>query len=227
MKKLSLLLLIVISVTACNNPENKIIGTWVTYDSYYGIMEIEFKKDFSLIINNYSELENFNNETSGYYTIIDNFLFITKEYETRDTVYNFTFLNDSLILAGGYENFIFKKLKKEKIDIALNKNKLIGQWKFPEYKYNIILTFQDNIVNIKEYDENLNIIGENSYPYEITERYIIFKEIDWENNNIKNFYRYYMYKNYLYNISKNRLILKGFNSENGLMKSMFLMKANN
>ena len=227
MRKIFLLFIILLLITSCNNPEKKIIGTWVNYSSYYGIMEIEFKKDFTLIINNYSGFEDYDNKTLGHYSIIDDFLFITKEYENIDTVYNFSFLNNSLIIDGGYyENSIFKKINKKNRNLTDVKNKLIGQWKLPEYKQNIILTFYDNKVNIIEYDENFNIIGENKYPYEITERYIIFNEIDWENNNINQFYKYYMYRIYLYNINENRLILKGYNPEDGLKTSMFLLKIN-
>jgi hypothetical protein len=226
MKNLWVFLIFVFSLTACsNNQEKAFIGSWVTFDSYYGIMEVEFKKDRTMITKYYSSGKEYENEIKGHYTIIDNILFVTKEYENLDQAYNYFIKNDQLILEGQYnETSIYTRLRKTNRNISEIRKMLTGQWAIPKYNFDFRLIFSGDTVNIKEYDDNLNIIGEETYPYELTERYIVFKDIDWENNSIKRFYRMYMYGLYLYKINNDRLILKGFNPEDGLRKSVFLTK---
>jgi hypothetical protein len=221
-----------------NKPEKALIGSWVTFDDQWGISEIEFKKDFTLVIKYYGSGEDYDYEINGYYTIIDGILFITHDFnnDNTDRAYNYSVLKDRLLLTSNgffyYEHKLYNRVKKTNKSISDIKKMLIGEWAFPEYKdkdkINTIILFSENTVNIREYDDELNFFGEETYPYEITELYIIIKNIHRENNRIKRFYNYYMRDMdndiFLYKINANRLILKSYNSESGLTSSMFLLK---
>jgi len=210
-----------------NNPEKAIIGSWVTFDSYRGISEIEFKKDRTIVETNIIGGEDNHSIVKGNYTFIDGYLFISLEYDNNRN-YNYVFLKDKLILSGSYiDPIIYNKLSKKKNNISVSKNNLIGTWTFPDYMLNITLTFTDSHVNIKEYDRESNLTGEENYPYELTDRYLIINNIDYNNNSssINRFDRRYMRRGiFLYNINKDRLILNTGNGEEGITASMFLMK---
>jgi hypothetical protein len=213
-----------------NKPEKELIGSWVTFDNYYGIVEIEFKKDYTMVTKYYVDWEKYEYESNGYYAIIDGNLFITNKnegYEGYDKAYNYFITKNRLVLSSGdYGNIIYNRIKKTNKTISNPKKLLIGQWRFPEYKSNIRLIFSGNTVIIRKYDDELNILKEEVFSYETTERYIKIKNIDGDDNNeIIILDRYYIHDGaFLYKIDKNTLILKHYNPEVGLRASMFLLK---
>jgi len=228
MKKQSILILITIALlTACApKPENALIGKWQAFDGYYGITQLEFKKDKTITKRFYNGLPDYDSQVNGHYTVIDGVLFISFRYDDRDMGYNYFFYKNHLVLSSGeFGNITYDRVKKTNKTAKDSKKMLIGQWKLPEYDYKVKLTFTEDNLNIKGYDDKFTVIWEENHPYEITERSITIKNIDREKNKDNNFYnRKLRINDYLYTINKDNLILKGYNTESGLISSMFLLK---
>jgi hypothetical protein len=105
---------------------------------------------------------------------------------------------------------------------------VIGTWEGSKYegtmKYE--MNFQpDNTVNIREYNKNNQLVGEENYVYELNEKYIIIQDINRENSFSETFDRALLRGGeYVYKINDKTLIMKSYNSEIGLLVSVFLSK---
>jgi hypothetical protein len=224
MNKRFVLFFVVITFLGCKTKyQNTIIGTWTTLHNYYGIVERTFNDDNTVISKIYNRNDSDTYERTDNYDIVDNILFIKNETYNADETYNFCIIDNKLLLMG-YENEIYTR-KLEDVNMSTLKNYFSGQWTGSRSKiYFDIVFLSDDMVNIKEYDENKNIVGEKIYTYRITEQYFILDGFDDENNFSKEFMRVLYTGNYIYKINSKTLILKGYNSENGVMSSMYLIK---
>jgi len=105
---------------------------------------------------------------------------------------------------------------------------VIGTWEGSKYegtmKYE--MNFQpDNTVNIREYDKNNHLVGEENYVYELNEKYITIQDIYRKNSFSETFDRALLREGgYVYKINDKTLIMKSYNSETGLMVSAFLSR---
>jgi hypothetical protein len=210
-----------------NSSRNSIEGTWNEFSDNYGLVERIFQNDHKVITRNYGCGGNPDYEIIQNYAIIDDILFIEAE------AYNYFIFKNKLFLSRRENSNIYTK-KESNISVFEQKKLLAGQWKesIPDwvekdYIENIFeMEFFDNdIVIIKEYDKNKNIIGENTYPYEITDKYIILKNVNQKNSFSEFMNKYILDKGiYLYKINAKTLILKIFYPESGLFIEMLLRK---
>jgi hypothetical protein len=224
MNKWFVLFFVVITFLGCKTKyQNNIIGTWTTLHSYYGIVERTFNDDNTVISRIYNTHDSRSYERTDNYDIIDNILFIKNETYNADETYNFCIIDNKLLLMG-YENEIYTRKLKD-VDMSTLKNYFSGQWTGSKNNiYYDIIFLSNDMVNIKEYDGNKNIIYEKKYTYRVTEQYFILDGFDDENNFSKRFMRLLYSGNYIYKINSKTLILKGYNSEDGERSSMYLIK---
>ncbi|MDR2600855.1 MAG: hypothetical protein LBC53_00135 [Spirochaetaceae bacterium] len=224
MKKWLVLFFVAITFLGCKTRrQNNIIGTWTTLHSYYGIVERMFNDDNTVISKTYNTHDSNFYERTDNYDIIDNILFIKNETYNADETYNFCIIDNKLLLMG-YEKEIYTRKLKD-TDMSKLRSYFTGQWTGSKNNMHYDLIFLSNdMVNIKEYDENENIIYEKQYAYRITEQYFILDGFDNENNFSKKFMRALYTGNYIYKINSRTLVLKGYNSEDGERSSMYLIK---
>jgi hypothetical protein len=204
MKKLLFVFLAITSMISCSKyPEDKIMGTWVTFDRYDGLKEITFS-DENLKIKQYQYGEDTDNETIRNYKIVDDIIFI-KDYDKDDyfdvrPYYNYSISATKLFLSGYYGMEIFTR-KTEK-NMTKTRNNLIGSWFIILNDKKIELLFGKNNVTIKQYGQDGNIIGENIITYELDEHYLKIENLE---NIIDSFYFYEGLC--LYSINKDTLCL--------------------
>ena len=226
----TLFLLSIICISGCaKDPKNELIGTWVNFNSYFGIVERTFTKDNTVITKFYDA---YDYETVEKYDIIDNILFIDNDYnEVYNEAYSYYITDNKLVLFYSYHTDfagVYERKTGEK-DIGKTKKMVTGKWEGSKYggKLKYEMNFMaDDTVNIREYDEDNHPAGEENYAYELNETYIIIKDIFRENSFSETFYRSLLLGGgeYVYKINDNTLILKSYNSESGLLVSAFLSK---
>jgi hypothetical protein len=204
MEKILFLFLAITSLNGCSKSlEDKIIGTWVTFDKYNGLKEITFS-DKNLKINQYQYGGDSDIEIIRDYKIVDDIVFI-KNYNKNEYYYDFPYYNYSisgtkLFLSGYFGMEIFtRKIERNMTKI---RNNMIGNWFLTLNNKEIELSFSENDVTIIQYSKNGNIIGENIITYELDDHYLKIENLE---NIIEDFY---FYNNLcLYSISKDTLCL--------------------
>jgi hypothetical protein len=198
--------LLVIGVLSCTkSPSEKITGTWEMF-SDYGIIEKTFNGD-TVVTKHYDSWYVYDEQTEKY-NFIDDILFIESD------TYNYYLADNKLFLTWGNRTEIYTR-KTAGRPLSETKKLLIGHWE----GYNIEMIFMDdNTVHINKYDNNMDVIDDGLYAYELNEITIIIKKIDNENNNSKFMYDYLSrYGRYVYKINNKALILKVMHIEDGLL----------
>jgi hypothetical protein len=160
-------------LNSCTNSSQKsIVGTWTMLSDYYGLVEKTFTDDNTVITRHYYGGGNPDYERTEEYVIIDDILFI------EASAFNYHLIDNKLFVSWrGDTNEIYTRKTNEEF-ISENKKFLVGHW--TGYKLEMMF-FGNGTVNIKEYGDK-NIVTEDYYDYEITEKYIILKDIEKENN---------------------------------------------
>jgi hypothetical protein len=218
----------VICISGCTkDPKAKLIGTWVNFNGYFGVVERTFTKENTVITTFYDT----DYEIIEKYDIIDNILFIDNDFnELYNEAYNYYITDNKLVLfSSNYYDLagIYERKTGEK-DIAKIRKMVIGTWEGSKYegtmKYE--MNFQpDNTVNIREYGKNNHLVGEENYEYELNEKYLIIQDIYRKNSFSETFDRALLRGGeYVYKINDKTLIMKSYNSETGLMVSAFLSR---
>jgi len=204
-----------IFLIGCTQPHSeKIKGTWEMFSDNYGIIEKTFN-DETVVTKYYYGWNNPDFEFTENYTFIDNILFI-EAYG-----YNYHFNDNKLFLLGRNEIEIYTKKTTEK-SISEKHKLLTGRWEGDHIE---MIFLDNNTVHINECDDDMNIIVNDIYPYELTEKTIIIKEIEKDNNYSKFMNQYILrFGNYLYKLNDKTLILKVFHPENGLIIQYYLFK---
>jgi len=206
MKKIIIVLIFVLLCSCAQSPQKLIQGTWETSSTYYGIVERTFTGDTVITKYFYGfDGTHYDKEEIEKYTFIDDILYID------DVAYNYFIYKNKLVLLGNIETEIYTKQIAIK-SIAEKRKLLLGHWQGTM----IDMTFlDDGKVIIKENDENMNTIYEETYPYEITDRIIIIKETDKQNGFSKIFNDTILqFGSYLYKVNKETLHLKVNHPEN-------------
>jgi hypothetical protein len=227
-KHRGLILLVAASLTGCaKHPQNGMEGTWYEFNDNYGLIEKTFQNDVIVIERSYGCGGNPDWEEKNYYTIIDNILFIGAE------AYNYSIIENKLFLSRGDNSRIYTK-KENDISVAEQKKLLIGQWKDmaplwmeeDSIDHRREMEFLENdLVVVREYNTRKYSIAEGTYPYEITDKYIIIKDMERENKFSEFMNEYILDKGiYLYKLNSDSLILKIFFPESGLFIEMLLKK---
>jgi hypothetical protein len=187
-KRILLGFLVIVLNSCPRPPEDKITGTWVNFDQYYGLKEITFS-DGNLKIEQYQYGGDSDIEITREYKIVDDIIFIknynTDEYNHDRPYYTYSISGNKLFLSGYFSTEIFTR--KIEINITKKRNNLIGNWSLVLNNKKVGLSFSGNDVTIIQYDENGNISRENTTTYELDEHYLKIENLE---NAIDDFYFY-------------------------------------
>ena len=174
MKKLIIIVLVLIGLNSCSkDPVNKILGTWTTFDPYYGIREITFSKNKMTIkeykLGGYPDVE-----VIREYKIFNNIILV-KNYDYRDYCFDSPYFeyfitDDKLFLSGYFGVQMYSK--KNKKNLSKKINYLNGEWVLYINDKMIEFLFFNNNVKITEYSNQNNIILENITTFEIDNYYL-------------------------------------------------------
>jgi len=216
MKKIYFVLTLVLLCSCAKSPQKLIQGTWEMSSTHYGLVERTFTGD-TVITKKYCGYDGnrYDYEKIEKYTFIDDILYID------DVAYNYSIYKNKLIMLGYYETEIYTKQIKVK-SIAENRKFLLGHWQGEI----LDMTFNDDgTVIIKENDENMNVINEETYSYKITDRIIIIEEKDKKNGFSKNFYQIIIaLGSYLYKVNNEFLYLKVNSPEDGNVLLRYILR---
>ena len=187
--------------------EHKIIGTWVIFDPFNGLKELTFSKN-NIIMKVYQYGEEPHIEINSEYKIIDNIIFV-KHYDTTNyyldsPFYYYSINKNKLILQGFHVDIYSKKIKRKLKDTLKYLN---GNWILENNNIKYELIFNNDNVNIIQYNESGNIKENNITRYKINDYYLNIENI--MDMKIEGYFGniWFINDNLLYHISNDTLIL--------------------